>query len=233
MKILMRHFYVSTIVCFSLFINCENSPTPNNTPTAEAVVNVVDTTISSFKNIRLTAGSKNRLMDSCLLNCATGSVYQLTNGATKANKVDFILNFYSALAFFTPGSVVKCGPSCGVGQVNKIIVSQQWASYRLSDIEVYQTLEQNRKHFLPTANWSEIKSSKDIITSFKTAKLNKDPNDFLYATMTDIAQIPKKLYTEVLYRFVTQEGKKGLIRLKSFGQTGDGWYIVFDLKIQK
>jgi hypothetical protein len=98
---------------------------------------------------------------------------------------------------------------------------------------LYNNLPQNRKNIVLLAQWDKIITSSAIDSVHRTINLDPNSKSFLSSIITEITQIPKKLYDDTLFRFVTQEGKKGLIRLKSFGQKSDGWYLVFDMKIQK
>lgn len=196
-----------------------------------------------YSNIRMTVAedvfaSDN---DSSLLDIKTGKVFMLKNGATNANGVDLILNGYCSLQFYSPAAVIFCGVSCGVGAVNAKIVAQKWPTYRKAFIDNIVKNEVKAGTFhagqIASSEWDKLNFAADISNQFNLGRSLNDPDVYLDGQSTLSQEvndcIPTAVIDKVLYRFVTQEGKRGLIKIKSLGKKGKGYFIVFDIKVQK
>ena len=192
-----------------------------------------------FSNIRMTVSeTTDKLTDSCLINYRTGQVFQLKDGPKYADQIDGLLNNYCGLEMYSPAGVLYCGVSCGVGKLNSIIVGQKWSTYRKGNIEkVFANDGTSPSSIKPllASIWNNISFGADISKLNDEAKLSINGQDIDSSMLTNTTNdcIPTSLYDKILYRIITQDGKKGILRMKQFGKKGAGYYIVFDIKIQK
>ncbi|GAB3979109.1 hypothetical protein GCM10028806_43710 [Spirosoma terrae] len=204
-----------------------------------------------FANIRMTVNEDKgirSLNDSCLLNLRTGQVYMLKDGAANAANVDFILNQYCDIELYSPAAVIYCGVSCGVGRVNEIIVGQKWASYRkgfVDNVSANQVKVGDSGYGqIAASEWNNLNFAADITKQFSVGRalaLEKlDDTDVYLKGHTKLAGsdkfdcVPAIPYDQMLYRFLTQEGKKGLMRINKHGKTANGgYYAIIDIKIEK
>jgi Domain of unknown function (DUF5018) len=191
-----------------------------------------------YPNIRMTVNeTKDYLQDSCLISYSTGKVFQLKDGAKNAKIIDGFFDGYCGLDMYSIGKIIECGVSCGVGNKNKIIVGQAWPEYRTGAIEFITKNEVTATNGqVPYAKWTEANFAADINSIHNNIKLefkNSANYSYLVSDVSGSPCIPTNKFDKVLYRIVTQDGKKGLIKLNSFGKKGSGYYVVFDIKIQK
>ncbi|GAB3777038.1 hypothetical protein GCM10028818_23550 [Spirosoma horti] len=193
-----------------------------------------------FANIRMTVNqTADRLTDSCLIDYKTGTVFQLQDGAKYADRIDGLLNGYCNLEMYTPANVILCGGSCGVGKLNAVIVGQKWSTYRKGGIEFITKNSVTADNGYTSADqWNKLSFGADIAALVDKTRLKPEGGAADYTVVADDAVngdpcVPVVLFDQVLNRFVTQDGKKGVMRMKQLGKKGTGYFIVFDLKIQK
>ncbi|KAA9357400.1 C1 family peptidase [Larkinella humicola] len=191
--------------------------------------------LDHFKNIRITVSDKQGVLaDSCLVSYRTGEVFQLKDGAKYADKIDGVfMSSICQVSVITPVTLQGCAVGCGTTQTSKTVIDQKWSVYRKGSFETGAT-SFNDQSQISSSIWENLKTSVDIdqltFGSYNT------PND-TYSIGTLITSSSScnadTFETKILRRFVTQDGKKGLMRLTGRGKTGTGWWITFDLKIQK
>ncbi|GAB2596825.1 DUF5018 domain-containing protein [Spirosoma areae] len=193
-----------------------------------------------FATVRMTVNeTSDRLTDSCLIDYKTGTVFQLKDGAKYADRIDGLLNGYCNLEMYTPANVILCGGSCGVGKLNGIIVGQKWSTYRKGGVEfITKNSVTADNGYTSSDKWNELSFSTDIAALVDKTKLKAEGGAADYTVVADDAVggancAPSVLFDKVLYRFITQDGKKGVMRMKQLGKKGTGYFIVFDIKIQK
>ena len=192
-----------------------------------------------FANIRMTVNeTSDRLTDSCLIDYKTGTVFQLKDGAKYADRIDGLLNGYCSLEMYTPANVILCGGSCGVAKLNAVIVGQKWSTYRKGGIEfITKNTVTADNGYASSDQWNGLSFSADIAALVDKAKVKTEGGAADYTIVADDVSgqpcVPSVLFDKVLYRFITQDGKKGVMRMKQLGKKGTGYFIVFDLKIQK
>ena len=192
-----------------------------------------------FANIRMTVNeTSDRLTDSCLIDYKTGTVFQLKDGVKYADRIDGLLNGYCNLDIYTPRQVIECGGSCGVGKLNGIIVDQKWSAYRNGGIEfITKNTVTADNEYVSSDKWNELLYGVDIAALVDKTKIKAEGRYPDYTIVADDVTgqpcVPSVLFDKVLYRFITQDGKKGVMRMKQLGKKGTGYFIVFDIKIQK
>ncbi len=193
-----------------------------------------------FANVRMTVNeTDDRLTDSCLIDYKTGTVFQLKDGAKYADRIDGLLNGYCNLELYTPANVILCGGSCGVGKLNRVIVDQKWSTYRKGGIEfITKNSVTADNTYASSDQWNGLSFGADIAALVDKARLKTEGGAADYTIVADDAVggvncAPSVLFDKVLYRIVTQDGKKGVMRMKQLGKKGTGYFIVFDIKIQK
>ena len=201
-----------------------------------------------YSNIRLTVNEDNgqrSVNDSSLLSLRTGKVYSLKDGAANAANIDMVLNNYCALELYSPAAIIYCGVGCGVGRVNEIMVGQKWAVYRKSFIDAIvreNVVKVGEYQYgqIPSTEWGKVSFAADIAKQFTIGRAltMEKANEYLdgktHLTEIDNNCTPTNIYDKPLYRFLTQEGKRGLIKVNKFGKTAKGgYYIVIDIKIEK
>ncbi|MCF0075204.1 hypothetical protein LZD49_32275 [Dyadobacter sp. CY261] len=196
--------------------------------------------IDYFQNVKVTMSeSQDNIEDSCLVNYSTGKVFQLKDGAKYADQIDGLFLIYCGAALYTPQTIITCGGSCGVSRMNGIIVEQKWKDYRRGTIEFMafpRDDDPTNNSLVARNSWSAITSSETIEDAFKkgNGKYTVD-NDYTSSNIVSTTNNckPDILMNKTLRRFLTQDGRKGLIRLNSFVATEKGYSLTFDIKIQK
>lgn len=200
-----------------------------------------------FTNIRMTVNEDNgyrSLNDSCLLNYRTGRVYLLKDGAANIGNTDLILNGYCGISLHTPIVLKNCGASCGVGRTNDLIADQKWTNYRVGDIDwiTYNEVKVGGISYgqIASNDWDNLAFAADIDTRFSVGRKLDQKNDSNISATTLVNDIsgspcvPTLQFDKVLYRFISNEGKKGVLRITSFGKKSNGaFYVLLDIKIQK
>ncbi len=199
-----------------------------------------------YANIRMTVekqyGSE---ADSSLLDYKTGKVYPLKDGAKYASTIDLILHYFLGLEFMTPTTLKNC-VTCGTGTVKPIITAQNWPIFRNGDIDNITKNEVKvgdiRSGQIASTDWDNLAFAADIDSKFTIGtKLDQNnENKFSISGNTTIvgyegtSYLPVTLFDKVLYRIISHEGKKGVLRVKSFGKKASGgYYVVLDIKVQK
>jgi len=198
-----------------------------------------------YCNVRMTAGEDKGAVsenDSSLLNYRTGQVFLLKDGAKNAANIDLILNYYCNLDLNTPITLKNCGVSCGLGKLNAIVGPQNWTAYRIGDIDWITKNEVQVGGIgygqITLADWNNLAFSADIDARFTTGRKLDQKNDSntsgTYLVESDNSCVPTARFDKVLYRFISHEGKKGVLRVTGFGKKASGGYFVtLDIKIQK
>jgi von Willebrand factor type D domain len=204
---------------------------------------VVNSDVSYFQNIRLevTNQLQSDEMQLNLLDWRTGKTYTLKDGAANADKIDIVgLAVAGNVTLYTPGSLKFCGISCGVSAINQVLDKQKWATIRKGAVALKTSIAKevpSDPGFIPLSKWSTIKSAADI-KSLHTS-INLDPNESLtYTYIVDAdngGNSPVSPYANSVFRFVTQEGKKGAFIISGFGKIGtsDKYFVTLDIKIEK
>jgi Domain of unknown function (DUF5018) len=200
-----------------------------------------------YPNIRMTIGEDKGFIsvnDSNLLDYRNGKVYQLKDGAKNAESIDLVLNNYCSLTLSPPIVLKNCGVSCGLGRLNDFVKPQNWPIYRVGDIDL---LNNDRNEVkvgeygygqINASEWSKIAFADDINqTQTLGRKLDsKNTGNISQTTLvnTNLSCAISTSNDKVLYRFISHDGKKGLLRITNFGKKSSGaYYIVLDIKIQK
>jgi hypothetical protein len=199
-----------------------------------------------YPNIRMTIGENKGFIsenDSCLLDYRNGKIFQLKDGAKNANNIDLVLNNYCSLSFSPPIVLKNCGVSCGLGRMNDFVKPQNWLIYRVGDIDVLDNKNEVKVGSygfgqISVADWSNIAFAVDLDASLNIGRKldSKNISNISQTTLvaSNLTCVPTTLLDKVLYRFISQEGKKGLLRVNSWGKKASGgMYINIDVKIQK
>ena len=199
-----------------------------------------------YSNIRMTVGEDKGFIsenDSCLLNYRTGQVFLLKDGAKNANNIDLVLNNYCAITLNTPVVLKNNGQLGGFGRINEIVTPQKWSIYRSGDIDWITKNEVQAGGIaygqIASTDWDNLAFAADIDARFSTGRKLDQKNDvnIIGTNLVDSSTAnctPTTLFDKVLYRFISQEGKKGILRVTSFGKKANGgYYVTIDIKIQK
>lgn len=198
-----------------------------------------------YKNIRMTVGENNGKIsqfDSSLLDYRHGKVYLLKGGGINAENIDLVLDNYCGLTLNPPIVLKNCGVSCGLGGLNTFVNPQNWPIYRIGDIDtiIYPTIKLDAFQYgqIPASDWDKLSFASDIDKSLAIGrKLSQNNSANISGTRvvdTDLSCNLTTTFGNVLYRFISHEGKKGVLRVTSFGKKATGaTYITLDIKIQK
>jgi von Willebrand factor type D domain len=212
----------------------ENNTTPNILQVS------IGSDINYFKNIRVTLSeNQGNLEDSCLVSFNTGKVFQLKEGAKNANLIDGIFLNVCSPTLHTPFSVITCGGSCGVGVTYNQITSQKWSTYKKGTVEFIGFAADdnpNDQFRVASSSWNSIGSSKDIENYFvKHYGAFTIESTLTYSNIfaNGANCLPTTFLNRTLRRFLTQDNKKGVLLLNSYGKTKTGYWIDFDIKVQK
>jgi hypothetical protein len=204
---------------------------------------VVNSDVSYFQNIRLEVTNQLQSDETQLnlLDWRTGKTYALKDGAANADKIDIVgLVAAGNVTLYTPGSLKFCGISCGVSAINQVLDKQKWATIRKGAIVLKSSIARevpSDPDFIPLSKWSTIKSAADIKSLHSS--INLDPNESLtYTFIVDAdngGNGPVSPYANSVFRFVTQEGKKGAFIISGFGKIGtsEKYFVTLDIKIEK
>ena len=201
----------------------------------------VSNDISYFKDIRITvSNTQGTLEDSCLINMHTGQVYQLKDGAKYADQIDAIATYYCGIDLRSPANIIYCGFSCGVNRTNNVLVGQKWSAYKTGSYESKGFVRDDNptsSSTIPSTSWSNLISSSSIANlpwlNYIQASSNTNSTSLVLAADNTNLCAPSYFHSQTLTRFITQDGKKGVMRVKNFGKTSTGWWVTFDVKVQK
>lgn len=198
-----------------------------------------------YSNIRMTVEKRfDSEADSSLLDYKTGKVYLLKDGAKYANTIDLMLHYYIGLEFFTPTTLKNC-VTCGTATIKPLITTQNWSIFRNGDIDWITKNEVQVGRIgsgqIVSTDWDNLAFAADIDSKFKVGtKLDQNNENKFSTSGTTIvgyegtSSDPVTRFDKVLYRIISHEGKKGVLRITSFGKkAGGGYYVVLDIKIQK
>ncbi|MBD2753751.1 VWD domain-containing protein [Spirosoma validum] len=202
---------------------------------------LVSNDVSYFKDVRITvSNSQGNLEDSCLVNLHTGEVYQLKDGAKNANKVDAIVTYYCGIDIRSPANIILCGSSCGVYPTYRMLNDQKWSVYRTGGYDSKSTPRDDNPtstNVIAGAQWPNLTSSASLANlpwlNYVQASSNSSSTILVAAADNTNLCVPSYFFSQTLTRFVTQDGKRGVYRVKNFGKKGTGWWVTFDIKIQK
>jgi Domain of unknown function (DUF5018) len=198
-----------------------------------------------YSNIRMTIGENKGFiseLDSNLLNYRTGKVYQLKDGAKNAANIDLVLNNYCNLSLSPPIVLKNCGVSCGLGRLNDFVKPQNWSIYRVGDIDLVDKNEIKAGSYgygqIAASDWNNLSFAADIDASLTIGrKLDSNKVDNISQSTlvnTNLSCVLTTLFNKVLYRFISHEGKKGVLRVTSWGKKpSGGYFVLIDIKIQK
>jgi hypothetical protein len=225
-------FTKSTLVA-QKFIFIPNIPSGN-----------IGSDINYFPKVRLEINSESQsdLSQLNLINWKTGKVYALKDGTANAAIIDAValaVGGNNYLSIYPTSTLDECGSSCGVGTINNVIDSQKWAVTRKGTIENKFGINQensNNPNFVSASKWPTLLKASDLAAVHKPLAL--DINEKLnFATLVESqnSDFPDTPYSNSLFRFITQEGKKGAFIISGFGKIPgtDKYYLTIDIKIEK
>ncbi|WP_020600308.1 VWD domain-containing protein [Spirosoma panaciterrae] len=187
--------------------------------------------ILEFKNVRITVSKiTDTVTDSCLVSFSTGKVYQLKDGPKYADQIDGTFRDYCRPTLFSPSDHF----------VNKrsAYLNPPWNIYRKGTIETIGfPADDNSKdpNRVNSALYDFINSSNEIENAFYShyGVFTTDSQTAITTVIWGEGCEPTQLLNTNLRRFLTQDGKKGIIRFTDWGKTANGLWITFDIKIQK
>jgi hypothetical protein len=198
-----------------------------------------------YSNIRMTAEKRyGSEADSSLLDFKTGKVYLLKDGAKYASTIDLMLLYNFGLELLTPNRIQNC-TACGTSDIKPIITAQNWSIIRKGDIDWVKKniveLSVPGSGQIASTDWSNLAFAADIDAKFTVGtKLDQNnENKFSLSGTTIVgyegsSSDPVTRFDKVLYRIISHEGKKGILRINSFGKKASGgYYVVLDIKVQK
>jgi hypothetical protein len=200
--------------------------------------------INYFPKVRLEINQNNQgdLSQLNLISWRNGKVYSLKDGAANAANIDaaaLAVGGGNYLTIYPTSSLDECGSSCGVGGLNEVINDQNWTISRKGTVESKFGIDQeNSKNpdFISSSKWATILKANDLAAIHKLKELDIN-NKSNFATLVE-SQNGDELntpYSNSLYRFITQEGKKGAFVISGFGKitNSEKYFITIDIKIEK
>jgi hypothetical protein len=237
MKRILTFVFITLLFSFNSCKDKQKSgdpdPDPTQQPTGTTQTEEVSSDLSLFKDIVVTStAGQTTLTDSCLLSLTTGEVFQLKDGAKYATKVDAIFTTYCGVSLYFPAKIIRCDFSCGTSAMNSIIKGQNWPVYRTGSILLGNGYFSAYPQIF-ASQWPNIKNAADI-TNLGYNSLNP-ANDFSSVIIADTKNcpLPDTLDVSRLFIFVTKEGKRGVIRVKSMTVKTKTSKFVLDIKVQK
>lgn len=181
--------------------------------------------ISYFPKMRVTISKDQGVLeDSCLVDYANGRVFQLKDGVKYAQYIDGIFLTYCSISLYTPQTIITCDFSCGTGRTNSVITNPKWSYYRKGQIDGGRNVDPSK--------FDEISSSSEI-ESIATGLNANNTFNFANIVQTNGVCVPTTLLEKTLKIFITNDGKRGLMRIRNWGEKDGKYWIEFDIKIQK
>jgi hypothetical protein len=204
----------------------------------------INSSINYFPKVRLeiNAGSQTDLSQLNLISWKTGKVYALKDGAANAANIDaaaLVVGGGNYFSIYPMASLKACGSSCGVGDFNEVIENQNWSISRKGTIESKFGINlenTDNPDFVSASKWSTILKAADLAAIHQPLSLDVNNNsNFTTLAESQDADYPNKPYSNSLYRFITQEGKKGAFVISGFGKIEgtEKYFITIDIKIEK
>ena len=211
-------------------------------------ISPVGADVNYFKGVRLEVSTdQTDTTQLNLISWKTGNVYSLKNGFANAANIDAVAAITCGISLFTPAALKSCGGSCGVSSINSIIDNQDWGTVLQGNLDHKYFVanddpsqNKNNPSYIPVSNWDAIYSAANIDSIYLQEPLNPSAND---ATVyCEIAASDNTCNLEngtplnnSVFRFITQDGKKGFFIVSGFGKI-DGtnkFWITLDIKIEK
>ena len=179
--------------------------------------------VATFTGLKidLKEGQTNDPQTRNLLDLDNGTLYPLARGAEVARDIDVVFDYYSGPWFAGGRAVKNCGVSCGAYHIWPVIEAQRWPYFQNTFL---------RYTAIPANQWGTFSSAADLRKAW-TFDQGADEKTELTHPLTDLTNgTPLSQY---LWSFMTQQGKRGLIRFTQATASKGTASFVFDIKIER